>query len=161
MILGLLQITSRDISANYTIQFTISMTSEISSFYAIGCLLLISCRLLMTHSMSFYVIPYLLLYIVETTYKYKQSCMYKRPALTAVSIMRTLTIPSYKHPQFSHSSPKLLILHHHPQAYTLWVSHRVLYSSHTIGHSRLSIPICRSTKLSDTFHIIRPPVWTH
>ena len=119
MILGPLQITSHDISANYTIQFTISMMSEISSFYAIGCLLLISCCLLMTHSMTFYVIPYLLLYVVETTYR-------------------------YKHPQFSHSSPKLLILCHYPQAYTLWVSHRVLHSSyclHTIRYSCLSILI--------------------
>ena len=104
MILGPLSITSRDISANYTIQFTISMMSEISSFYAIGYLLLISCCLLMTHFMTFHDIPYLLLYVVETTYRYKQSCMYIRPALTVVSITRTLTSPSYKHPQFSHSS---------------------------------------------------------
>ena len=110
MILGPLPITSCDISANYTIQFMISMMSEISSFYAIGHLLLISCRLLMTHSMTFYVIPYLLLYIVETTYRYKQSCMYIRPALTVVSRTRILMSPSHKHPQFSHSSPKLLIL---------------------------------------------------
>ena len=119
MILGPLPIISHDISADYTIQFTISMMSEISSFYAIGSLLLISCRLLMTHSMTFYVIPYLLLYVVETTYRYKQSCMYIRPALTVVTITRTLTSPSHKHPQFSHSSPKLLILRHYLQAYTL------------------------------------------
>ena len=103
----------------------------------------------MTHSMSFYVIPYLLLYVVETTYRYKQSCIYRRPALTVVLITRTLMSPSYKHPQFSHSSPKLLILCHHPQAYTLWVSHRVLYSSHclcTIRHSCLSIPIMTSER---------------
>ena len=84
VILGPLPITSCDILADYTIQFMISMMSEISSFYAIGCLLLILCRLLMTHSMTFYVIPYLLLYVVETTYRYKQTCMYIRPALTMV-----------------------------------------------------------------------------
>ena len=133
----------------------ISMMSEISSFYAIGCLLLILCCLLMTHSMTFYVIPYLLLYIVEITYRYKQSCMYIRPALTAVSIMRTLMSPSYKHPQFFHSSPKLLILCHHPQAYTLWVSHRVLHSLyclHTIRHSHLSIPIVIGSDPGHTEH---------
>ena len=61
--------------------------------------------------------------------------------------MRTLMSPSHKHPQFSHSSPKLLILRHYPQAYTLWVSHRVLYSSYclcTIRHSCLSISISPS-----------------
>ena len=104
MILGLLPITSCDISADYPVQFMISIMSEISSFYTIGCLLLISCRLLMTHSMSFYDIPYLLLYIVETTYRYKQFCIYVRPALTEIPIIRTLTSPSYKHPQFSQSS---------------------------------------------------------
>ena len=111
MILGPLPITSHDISANYTIQFTISMMSEISSFYAIGYLLLILCCLFMTHSMTFYVIPYLLLYVVETTYRYKQTCMYIRPALTAVLRTRTLMSPlltsiliSQSFIQASHSS---------------------------------------------------------
>ena len=108
--------------------------SEISFFYTIGCLLLISCHLLMTHSMSFYVILYLLLSIVEITYRYKQSCMYIRPALTAVSITRTLMSSSYKHPQFSKALSKLLTLYHYPQAYTLWVSHRVPYSSYLSVH---------------------------
>ena len=167
MILGPLPITSHDISANYTIQFMISMMSEISSFYAIGCLLLILCHLLMTH---FYVIPYLLLYVVETTYRYKQSCIYIRPALTVVSIMRTFTSPSYKHPQFSHSSPKLLILHHYPQAYSCEFHTEYFYSLyclHTIRYSCLSILIVSfgglpdkeemrwhapSTMASSTFH---------
>ena len=141
MILGPLPITSCDISANYTIQFTISMMSEISSFYTIGCLFLISCRLLMTHSMTFYDIPYLLLYVVETTYRYKQSCMYIRPALTVVSKTRTLMSPSYKHPQFSHSSPKLLILCHYPQAYTLWSFTQSTPIPHTVC-APLDIAVC-------------------
>ena len=165
MILGPLPITSHDILADYTIQFMISMMSEISSFYAIGCLLLISCCLLMTHSMTFYVIPYLLLYIVETTYSTNNPvCIYDQLLQRSQQQEQEQELLQAPHTNIlssliAHPSYSFFITTHKPILCEFHTEYSYsLYCLCTIGHSHLSIPIgyepCSVRTIVIQYHLI-------